>query len=198
VLKRSALLAGFSIVLVATAPVASALSLLSPPGNGIPIVSKNKPIKPLNTEMITALADNQFFVRGQHGLMIKKNPREKTYDSSYALPDKSFDILCSLSVEQGSIHITAGNIKFVVLPGRTEIYQDGKVIKTYENKGIRGVEFERGYDFENKIGSIARIHVDGYAPGVEVRILFPAKISVTVMPNTVGIIEKWEWVRGTT
>jgi hypothetical protein len=198
VVKRSAVLAACCIVLLVTSP-ATAASLLSPPGNGIPLVSKSKPVKQLNSEMMITLADNHFFVKGAHGLTINKNHREKLYESSYAIPELNFDIRCKLSIEQGGIRISAGNITFVILPGRAEIHQDGKVIKVYENKGIMGVGIERGYDnIENKIGSVARVYSDGFASGIEVRMLFPAKISVIIIPNTVGRIGGWEWVRGTT
>lgn len=195
-LKRLALLLILTLLLGITAAFASTVTLLNPPGHGVPGLSKNKPIKPLNKEMVASLADVNS-IKVQSGLSIKTNPEKKTYNSSFALPDKAFGILCNLSVEQGSIHIAAGNIKIQVLPDRAEISQDGKLIKIHERKKIRGVGFERGHDFNNKMTSIARIYSDIDVGGAEITILFPAKISVTVMPNTIGGIGGWEWVRGT-
>ena len=110
--------------------------------------------------MIDALVDDKYFVKQQSRLMVKNNTQKKRYDSSHSLPDKAFYIMCNLSVERGAIHITAGNIEFVVMPSQTEIYQGGKFIKKHEVKGVRGVGFERGYDFENKLGSIAATHLE--------------------------------------
>lgn len=196
-LKRLALLLILTVLLGITAAFASTVTLLNPPGHGVPGLSTNKPTKPLNKEMLASLADGKYFVKLQSGVSIKTNPEKKTYNSSFALPDKAFGILCNLSLEQGSIHIAAGNIKIHVLPDRAEIYQDGKLIKTHEREKILGVGFERGYDFNNKMTSIARIYSDTDVGGAEVTILFPAKISVTVMPNTIGGIGGWEWVSGT-
>lgn len=196
-LKRSALLLILTLLLGITATFASAVTLLNPPGHGVPGLSKNKLTKPLNKEMLASLADGKYFVKLQSGLSIKTNPEKRTYNSSFALPDKAFSILCNLSVEQGSIDILAGNIKIHVLPDRAEIYQDGKLIKTQERKGIRGVGFERGYDFNNKMTSIARIYSDTDVGGAEVTILIPAKISIAILPKTVGSLGNWEWVRGT-
>jgi hypothetical protein len=194
--KSSGLLGIFAILPLIMTTLASAATVLNPPGHGFPAFSKNQPITPLNTEMTAALVDDKYFVEQQSVLMIQNNPQKRIYESSYVLPDKAFGILCNLSVEQGAIHITVGNIELVVLPSETAIYQDGKVIKKQEVKGVRGVGFERGYDFENKLRSVARIHTDGYALGADVVILFPTKISLTVMANTVGSIEGWQWVRG--
>jgi len=196
-LKHSALFLILTLLLGITADFASAVTLLNQPGHGVPGLSKNKPTKALNQEMLSSLADGKYFVKLQSGLSIKANPEKKTYNSSFALPDKAFGILCNLSVEQGSVHIAAGNIKIRVLPDRAEVYQDGKLIKTHERKEIRGVGFERGYDFNNKMTTIARIYSGTDVGGTEVTIRFPAKITVTAMPRTIGGIGGWEWVRGT-
>lgn len=196
-LKRLTLLLILTLLLGITAVFASTVTLLNPPGHGVPGLSKNKPIKQLNKEMLASLADVKYFVKLHSGLSIKTNPEKKTYNSSFALPDMACGILCNLSVEQGSINIAAGNIKIHVLSDRAEIYQDEKLIKTHDRGKIRGVGFELGHDFNNKMTSIARIYSDTDVGGAEVTILFPAKISVTVMPNTIGGIGGWEWVRGT-
>ena len=194
--KPSALITVIGTLLLFAVSAMSAPVLLEPPGNGIPTLSKNKPLEGINSEMISTLADEHFFVKGQQGLKIKNNPNEKIYNSSYALPDKPFSILCNLSVEKGAIHITTGNIRFVVLPDHTEIYQNGKRIKTYESRTNRGIGVERGYGIENRLESVARIHADGYGPGADVKLLFPVTISVRVMPNTLGTIGPWQWQRG--
>jgi len=142
------------------------------------------------------MTDNLFFVRQRKLLKIIGNPRQKKYESTFLMPDKAFESMCTLSVEKGIIKITAGNIEIAVFPNAAEIYQDGKLLETVKSKNVRGVGFERGYGLDSKMVSLARVYTNDNDVGSYIRLVLPAQISITVVPNTVGEIGEWVWVRG--
>jgi len=170
--------------------------LLQPPGNGLPLISKDKPVDKLNGEMLSALLDGRYFLQDRHGMKIKMNPSVKSYRASYALPSTPFDIFCLLTLEQGSIQVSVGNIKFMIFPDHVEIIKDGTLVKSFESKTINGIAVERGYGLDNHLITIARVYKAEVNSGVEGDLRFPAIISVDILPNTVGHIGPWQWNRG--
>lgn len=196
--KRAWVFILLSTYFTCSATCEAAPELLQPPGNGLPLLSKDKSVDKLDIEMSSAFLDGHFFIKDEHGMEVKKNSRGKNYQSSYALPSTTFDIFCSLAVEQGSIQISVGNIKFMAFPDHVEIHQDGRLVKSFESKTINGIAVERGYGLDNRLVTIARVYdyKVGMVLGTDVDLKFPAAIAVNILPNTVGHIGPWQWKRG--
>lgn len=168
---------------------------LTYPGNGLPGLSKNKPVEVLNTRIRDYLKQKQGFYRQGETITFKNITSEINFDSQCYLNKEPLDLKFPASLDKGQITITAGNISFVITPTKAMIYEEDNQIFSKEAKEIKGISINTGFDQTNSLNTNVYI-LAADANGVTVRLAVPAYIKITISKGSTGTLGKIVWGRG--
>ena len=164
---------------------------ISYPGNGLPLISKNKPVDKINIEMQNYFGKYKFLKSNGNNLVFNNIPYYVKYQSSFSLKGPETNFALDLSLNTGKAVINIGDIEYTITPNESTIMQDNKKIWFTDDKKIIKISIE-------KIGnqSAARLWSEGFAGGSNVILDFPANISIELFENSSGVIGQWKWLRG--
>ena len=161
------------------------------PGNGLPLISKSKPVDKINIEMQSYFGKYEFLKPDGNNLTFSDIPYSVKYQSSFNLEGTETNFALDISLNAGKAIIDIGNVEYIITPNESTITQDNKKIWFTNEKKIIKISIE-------KIGdqSTARLWSKGFAGGDNVILNFPANISIELLENSSGVIGQWNWLRG--
>lgn len=169
-------------------------SLLKYPGNGIPLFSKSVPIKPLNQEMKKYFGEKTEFSVGKNTIKFGNLPQDTIFHSTFQIAEHSFYLELIIQITSGKAVVAIGEVTYVIVSASDEssIAQYGKTIYSEKNRNIDGISLVAG----DKNIEVAYLGGEGRANGKEVKISFPATITITLLKGSSGYIGSWQWSRG--
>jgi len=131
--------------------VASAgVSYLNFPGGGIPIFSKDKPVRKLNNIIEDFFSNKQGYTVDEGEIYFKDTTHNITLNTNLAVKAENLTIKNGFVLIQGQISIEIGNIKFQITPHQSSIFEGNKIVHTEYDTATNGIEFIRGYDLFKK------------------------------------------------
>lgn len=164
---------------------------LSYPGNGLPIISKNKPVDKINIEMQNYFGKYEFIKPNGNNLIFSNIPHPIKYQSSFNLKGPEINFALDISLNTGKAVINIGDIEYTTTPNESTIIQGNKKIWFTDDKKIIKISIEKTGN-----QSSARLWSEGFAGGSDVILDFPANISIELFENSSGVIGQWKWQRG--
>lgn len=187
----------FCLTFLIHAQEASAgVSYLKYPGSGIPLFSNDKPIKTLNNKIIDFFSAEHGFDVADEGIKFKDIKHDITLFTNLAIKDENLTIKNDFELTKGKISIQIGNIEYQITPNQSSIFEGKKLVHTAYDTTTKGIAFNRGYDFDNKVVSIAYLTTVSLNSGEYVTTDFPAFIAVTIHQGSTGSLGQWYWGRG--
>ena len=185
------------IGVLATASVGfSGEGVLRYPGNGLPILSKNKPVKELNEEAVSFFADQPHFKIVDSRIVFDVVPATVLFQSQHELLGPQFAISLPLRVSHGKVIVTVGDVEFKIFPNECYIYQREKLIYQSSAPHFEGISLERGFVTGDESAAVARLRFSRSAMGDYVDVQLPAVIKVEIIEGSSGELEPWLWLRG--
>jgi hypothetical protein len=184
-----------SIALLPTSSYCASNQSIGYPGNGLPILSKDKPIKELNDAFNGSFSKHSDFQTSKDGVIFTEIKETFTSSPNISINKSNLTIKQSLTVEKGKITIKFGSVEFSIEPKGAVINENGKLVRRVDFQ-TKAIQINRGYGFDNKIGTIAYLCSAGGCLGGEVNIDFPASTSLTITAGSSGSLGQWFWGRG--
>lgn len=172
------------------------VSYLKYPGGGIPLFSNDKPVKILNNKIIDFFSVKQGFDVADERIKFKDIKQDITLNTNLSIKNENLTIKNVFELTQGKISILIGNIEYQITPNQSSIFEGKKLVHTAYDTATKGIEFNRGYDFENKVVSIAYLTTVSLNSGEYVSTDFPAFIAITIHQGSTGSLGQWYWGRG--
>lgn len=166
------------------------------PGNGIPILSKDKPVKKFNDKMFDFFSKQQGVTIKDKNILFKESESDILFESQCFLSKEPLTLKIPFMLQKGKITISIGKIDFVITPTRAIIYENDIEMKSKDISGIKGISLNTGYGLDNVPETNVYIVSDGYADGLRVKLAFPSYITIRVSRGSIGIFEKFMWGRG--
>jgi hypothetical protein len=179
------------IIIATTYSACLAADHLKYPGNGIPILSRNKPIKELNKE-IEQQAESYPNITFSNGRMSFSDVSGFEFTSSKSLIGSTYCLRVPISIDKGSCTIKIGDVSYFISQESFRVTEKGKVV--FESKKEKPIDIiaevfstSSSTRFHSKDRLMEIVHVSFSAPA-SIRISFNDKCS--------GWIGPWEWLRG--
>jgi len=164
---------------------------LSYPGNGMPLISKNKPVDKINIEMHNYFGKYEFLKPEGDNLVFNNIPHSIKYQSSFSLKGPETNFALDIFLNTGKAIINIGDIEYTITPNESTIIQGNEKIWFTDDKQIIRISIEKTGN-----QSAARLWSEGFAGGSNVILDFPANISIELFKNSSGVIGQWKWLRG--
>ena len=166
------------------------------PGNGIPLFSKDKPVKRINEKMIEFFKYKKGITIDDEFITFNELESDIYFKSQCFLNQKSFTLKIPFTINKGQITISIGQIDFVITATKVTIYENDTEIFSKDITETKGVSLSTGYGFDNALQVNAYVVTAGSASGAIVKLAFPAYITLKVSKDSVGTFGKLMWGRG--
>jgi hypothetical protein len=169
-----------------------AVEHLKYPGNGLPHLSKDKPIKELNAEIQRSSQSNPK-IKFSQGRMSFNDVSGFEFTSSKTVIGPRFCIRVPLSIDRGSCTIRIGDVSYFISQEGLKVTEKGKVV--FESKKEKPIDIIS--EVFSPSNSSTRFHsTQRLMEIVKVSFSEPAVISISLNDNCSGWIGPWEWLRG--
>jgi hypothetical protein len=197
--KRKKIFIALLVLIILTIVVSSYLYInkesqsneLSYPGNGLPLISKNKPVDKINIEMQNYFGKYEFLKHTGNNLVFNNIPHSVKYQSLFNLQGPETNFALDISLNAGKAIINIGDIEYEITPNESNINQGNKKIYSMDDLKITGISIEK-----ISTQAVARFWGDGWSRGDYVNLNFPVNISIELLENSSGEVGQWKWVRG--
>lgn len=165
---------------------------LSYPGNGVPLLSRDKAMGSLNRELEQFGQANTGFVYDKAGLLFE-GVSNVVFSSSQELVGEEFCLAVPVSIQSGVCEISIGEIVYRIRSNDLILLNKGREVFRFEDDGLNEILLEV---YETSSSTRFRLDSGRQTDVVSVDIQTPAHISILFLENCSGRIGPWRWLRG--
>lgn len=165
---------------------------LSYPGNGVPLLSRDKAIGSLNRELEQFAQANTGFVYDKAGLVFE-GVSDVVFSSSQELVGEKFCLAVPVSIQSGVCEISIGEVVYRISSNDLILLNNGREVFRFEGDDLNEIVLEV---YETSSSARFRLGWGRQTDVISVDIQSPARISILFLENCSGRIGLWRWLRG--